>query len=74
MSKNENVIVVPGNEWRNNVQKELERLTDRLIQLRKFMLTEDFLGISERQRNLLRDQSAAMSKYADILTMRLSIN
>ncbi len=63
--------IIPVMEWRQRVQQELERLTDRIAQLRQFMLTEKFQTISEWQRDLLRRQCKAMNKYADILTMRL---
>ncbi len=67
-------IIVPGNEWREEVIAELTRLTEELVRLRRFMVNEDFYKLSERQTNLLRDQSAAMCEYADILAKRLQSN
>jgi hypothetical protein len=67
-------IIVPGSEWREEVLSELKRLTEDLVRLRRFLVSEDFYKLSEQQCNLLRNQSTAMSQYADILTKRLQSN
>ena len=67
-------IIVPGDEWRQEVQLELAQLTERIVRLRRFMLIDDFYKISEQQGNLLRSQASVMGQYADILTKRLSAN
>lgn len=67
-------IIIPGNEWREEVLGELTELTEKLVRLRRFLVSEEFYKLSEQQCNLLRNQAGAMSQYADILTKRLQIN
>ena len=69
--ENEKVIIIPGSEWRERVQKELTRLTERIVKLRQFMASEDFQKTDVRQRDLLMNQVKVMNKYANILAMRL---
>ncbi len=71
MSNENEVKALPFKEWRERVQKELTRLTERIVCLRQFMASEEFQDIDARQRDLLTAQSTAMCRYADILTQRL---
>lgn len=71
-NEEQSTITVPGNGWRQDVQLELATLTERIVRLRRFMLTDKFYGeLSEQQANLLRNQGSVMCQYADILTIRL---
>jgi len=65
------VIVVPGNEWREGVIKELDEMTEKLIRLRQFMITKEFFVLSEKQTELLCRQAGIIAEYADLLIERL---
>ncbi len=63
--------IMPAQEWRQRVIDELDRLTERVVKLRRFIAGEEFYKLAERQQNLLKKQSIAMNEYADILSERL---
>ena len=71
---NPSPIVIPDNKWRTDALNELHELTRKIIDLRRFMNSEDFFKMSEQNCNLLRKQSAVMCEYADLLTERLRSN
>ena len=58
-------------EWRENVQGELCELTEKMVRLRRFMVTEDYFKLPGQQAGLLRRQSIIMHDYADVLIERL---
>jgi len=58
-------------EWRENVQGELAEITEKMVRLRRFMVTEDYFELPGAQASLLRRQSIIMHDYADVLIERL---
>ncbi len=64
-------IIVPGQEWRERVVVELTEVTEKIVRLRRFMVTEKYFQLSEDHCDLMRMQSFYMSEYADILAKRL---
>ena len=58
-------------EWRERVTVELAEVTEKIVKLRRFMMTERFFQLSEEHANLMRLQSFHMAEYADLLTKRL---
>ena len=58
-------------EWQEEVVGELTELTEKVVKLRRFMVTEQYLELSEEQTELLRVQAFYMCEYADTLTKRL---
>ena len=58
-------------EWREAVQGELIELTEKMVRLRRFMVTEEYFELPGAQGSLLRRQSIIMHDYADVLIERL---
>ena len=53
------------------LQKELEELNDKRTKLSKFLAKPHKKDISATQFELLKEQSQAMAKYANILELRI---
>ena len=58
-------------EWREAVIGELTELTEKMVRLRRFMVTEEYFNLPGAQCDLLRRQSIIMHDYADVLIERL---
>jgi hypothetical protein len=58
-------------EWRESVVGELTELTEKMVRLRRFMVTEAYFELPGEQASLLRRQSIIMHDYADVLIERL---
>lgn len=59
-------------DFLSRLQTEKFELDFKLEKLRVFLKTDDFKNLVDLQRELLLLQESAMSKYSDILSMRLN--
>ncbi len=60
-------------EYQERVVKEKKELDEKLGQLRKFLTTDKFEGLHEKERVLLKMQEPAMSGYSNILKSRIEL-
>ncbi len=59
-------------KWTDRVKLELTELTAKLVALRLFIASPEFLRMGPATQNQLTAQSHVMATYADLLAARLS--
>lgn len=57
-------------EWKENVLVEQKELKEKLAKLTEFINSEKFYMLSLNNRQVLRNQKAAMELYLSVLNMR----